>query len=629
MASGEHIAIDFESYYSPLVTLKKMGVREYLDHPECEIYLVSAYGDGLNLACAPRDFAWDILHNRTVISHNANFDAQCFDHLKSNGVIPRAIKPHEWNCSANLSAFLGAPRALDGAARELLQREVSKEVRHDMRGKRWADLNEAQRARLYAYSRQDAEIAWDIWAKYADEWPQIERAFSCLTLASCEYGICLDIGLLHKQRDHLENQKSIALAKIPWVPTKPPLSRPAFDQACQLEGLTGPVSLAMSSEECDSWMELYGERYPWVGAMRDFRRANMLSAKITRMIDRLRPNGRMPYELKYYGAHTGRDSGSGKINLQNFPREPICGVDLRSAIIAPDGYKLVIADLKQIEARVLLWMARDHKQLALISEGMSPYESHARMSMGWTGTGNFKEDAPRHYLLAKARVLALGYGAGWRKFNAMAYLPAYLGKSAAEVFASPVSERQIKFFTEYFQAYEKDKPTIAKWEARNEALVREWTNSWLIVQDFRAKNEKIITVWRELDRRIRSYHKNDWKVALPSGRFLQYRDIRVTEKDGATALICKGGKIVRQKMYGGLLTENLVSAIARDILRDAAIRLFQAGYRIILRIHDELVLEVPIDTNLAPIRALMAQNPPWLKKCPIDTSVEESQRYKK
>ena len=628
MTKGDHIALDFESFYSPLVTLKKMGVREYLEHPDCEIYLVSAYGDDLNLACSPRDFSWDILHGRTVISHNANFDAQCFDHLKGTGIVPKAVQPYEWNCSANLSAFLGAPRALDGAARELLNREVSKEVRHDMRGKRWADLNEAQRARLYSYSRQDAQIAWDIWAKYADQWPQAERMFSCLTLASCEYGICLDVGLLHKQRDHLENQKTIALAKIPWVPGKPPLSRPAFDLACEAEGLTGPESLAMSSEECDAWMDLYGEKYPWVGAMRDFRRANMLSAKINRMLDRVRPNGRMPYELKYFGAHTGRDSGSGKINLQNFPREPICGVDLRSSIIAPKGFKLAIADLRQIEARVLLWLVKDTKQLELISSGMSPYESHARMSMGWNG-GDLKENDPRRYLLAKARVLALGYGAGWRKFNAMAYLPAYLGKSAAEVFANPVSDYQIAAFTDYFLKFEKDKPTLAKWAARSETLVREWTNSWLIVQDFRSKNARIVNCWRTLDQQIKACHGDDWQVPLPSGRALQYRSVRVNAKDGATALICKGGKIIRQKMYGGLITENIVSAIARDILRDAAIRLYQLGYRIVLRVHDELVLEVPEETDLAPIQGAMAANPPWIENCPIDTSVESSTRYKK
>jgi DNA polymerase len=231
--------------------------------------------------------------------------------------------------------------------------------------------------------------------------------------------------------------------------------------------------------------------------------------------------------------------------------------------------------------------------------------------------------------LAKARVLALGYGAGWRKFNAMAYLPAYLGKTAQEVFSAPVNEYQIAAFTDFFHKYEKDKPTLKKWETRTKELETEWVNSWLIVQDFRNKNPRIVQMWRQLDQWIHQHVGTDITVDLKSGRCLQYREIAVNEKDGVTATICKGGKLIRQKLYGGLLTENVVSAVARDILRDAAIRLSQSGYRIIMRVHDELVMEVPEEADISPIRALMAKNPHWIPDCPIDVSVEESKRYKK
>lgn len=626
---GEHIAVDFESFYSPAVSVKKMGVREYLDHPECEVYLVSAYGNDLNISCTPDQFNWSLLDNQALVSHNANFDAQVFSHLQEKKLIPGWIRPREWNCSANLAAYLGAPRSLDGAAKVLFNREVTKDVRHDMRGKRWESLKPAQKERLYAYSRQDSELSWLIWEKFEQFWPENEKTFSLLTLASCARGLALDIGLLHQQRDILETQKLNALKSIPWVPGKPPLSRPAFDSACETEGLNPPASLAMASEECDAWMELYGEKYPWVGAMRDWRRANMLSAKITRMINRVRWNGRMPYELKYFGAHTGRDSGSGKINMQNFPREPTCGIDLRSNIIAALGYKLIISDLKQIEARVLLHQVKDIEQLTLIAGGMSPYEAHARTSMGWTGTGDYKQDAPRHYLLAKARVLALGYGAGWRKFNAMAYLPAYLGKHAKEVFSAPVNDYQIAAFSDYFAKYEKDKATIALWKRRTSEIVTEWTNAWLIVQDFRNRNPRIVAFWKFLDRRMRDAHGDDFRITLPSGRYLQYREIHVSDKDGATGIICKMGKLVRVKLYGGLLTENVVSAIARDILRDCALRLSFAGFKIVMRVHDELVIEAPVHAPVSLVKELMSKAPSWLPGCPIDSSVEETTRYKK
>lgn len=628
---GGHIALDFESYYSPTVSVKKMGVREYLDHPDCEVYMVSAY-DGCDLwtACEPPEFNWELLSGRLVVSHNANFDAQVFSHLQEKNLISKEIRPLEWNCTANLAAYLGAPRALDGAVKTLFGADVLKDVRHDMRGKRWSDLKPAQKDRLISYCRQDAKYAWEIWERYAKLWPPSERAFSLLTLSSCAYGLALDIGQLHQQRDILGAQIQRALETIPWHPAKPPLSRPAFDAYCETEGLTPPKSLAMTSEECDAWMDLYGDKYPWIGAMRDFRRANMLSAKIKRMIDRIRgSNGRMPYELKYFGTHNGRDSGSGKINLQNLSREPICGINLRSSITAEKGKKLIIADLKQIEARVLLFIVKDSVQLGLIAAGMSPYEAHARTSMGWTGAGNYKEEAPRHYLLAKARVLALGYGAGWRKFNAMAYLPAYLGKEAHDIFASPVADSQVDAFIDYLSKFEKDKRTLDKWRNRDAELITEWTNSWLIVQDFRSKNRKIVALWKHLDASLRAHAGDDYRIRLPSGRILQYRDVQISEEHGATAVICRSGKLIRQKLYGGLLTENVISAIARDVLRDAALRLSAYGFKIILRVHDELVMEVPERAPIFLIQQLMAVCPEWLSGCPIDASVEVSERYKK
>jgi DNA polymerase len=315
--------------------------------------------------------------------------------------------------------------------------------------------------------------------------------------------------------------------------------------------------------------------------------------------------------------------------MQNFPREPTCGIDLRSNIIAGPGQKLIIADLKQIEARVLLHQVKDRQQLELITGGMSPYEAHARTSMGWKGTGDYKAEAPRHYLLAKARVLALGYGAGWRKFNAMAYLPAYLGKHAKEVFSAPVQDFQIAAFSDYFAKFEKDKATIALWKRRTLETITEWTNAWLIVQDFRNRNPRIINFWKFLDRRMRDACGDDFQITLPSGRTLQYREIHISDKDGATGIICKTGKLQRVKLYGGLLTENVVSAIARDILRDAALRLTLYGFKIVMRVHDELVIEAPENAPLRLVKDLMSKSPSWLPGCPIDASIECSNRYKK
>jgi DNA polymerase len=205
----------------------------------------------------------------------------------------------------------------------------------------------------------------------------------------------------------------------------------------------------------------------------------------------------------------------------------------------------------------------------------------------------------------------------------------YLGKEAKEVFATPVTEFQTASFTDYLSKFEKDKPTLRKWKNRTPELVTEWTNSWLIVQDFRAKNPKIIALWKHLDNAIRASAGDTYRIRLPSGRILQYRDVRVDDETGVTAVICRGGKMVRRKLYGGLLTENICSAIARDILRDAAIRLHLHNFQIIFRVHDELVLEVNQNAPIFLIRELMATCPPLLKGCPIDVEIATTERYKK
>lgn len=57
--------------------------------------------------------------------------------------------------------------------------------------------------------------------------------------------------------------------------------------------------------------------------------------------------------------------------------------------------------------------------------------------------------------------------------------------------------------------------------------------------------------------------------------------------------------------------ENIVQATARDILAEAMLRLNNAGYKIVMHVHDEAVIEAPLDTSLEDICAIMCQTPAW------------------
>jgi hypothetical protein len=229
-------------------------------------------------------------------------------------------------------------------------------------------------------------------------------------------GLMIDKDSVEEGITTLRRQIWEAEQKIPWADTDAKtLSAKALAIECRNVGIEPPSSLAIDSEECAAWEEKYGDQYPWVGAMRTYRRCNALLKKVENINNRIRPDGRLGYSLMYCGAHTGRFSGGGSgINFQNLPREELFGVNLRGMIVAPKDKKLIIADLAQIEPRVLAWFAEDWETLKMVESGVDIYESHARMTMGYDLDISLKQAAendPKYKKLrqlAKARVLGLG-----------------------------------------------------------------------------------------------------------------------------------------------------------------------------------------------------------------------------
>ncbi|NQU97033.1 MAG: hypothetical protein HQ548_05255 [Chloroflexi bacterium] len=292
----------------------------------------------------------------------------------------------------------------------------------------------------------------------------------------------------------------------------------------------------------------------------------------------------MAYELKYFGATTGRWSGGGGLNLQNYNRKPAEGVDLRRCICAPDGYVLAVVDYAQIESRVLLFLAGDVETLEMFraNPDADAYEIHARATMGYAEPEPLREHCERTgsglRQLAKARVLGLGFSCGARRFVEVAKVMAGLEIGEDE------SER--------------------------------------IVNEFRESNPRIMALWRSLNDACASCDGGDYYLPLPCtqvnpelGRFLIYREVQADE-DGIECTVA-GDRI---KVYGGLLAENWTQATARDVLGSAWLRCDAAGYRPVLSVHDELVFEVPeasAEEDLRRIVGIMEEPLPWALGLPL------------
>lgn len=424
-----------------------------------------------------------------------------------------------------------------------------------------------------------------------------------------------------------------------------PLSPMALGIECRRWAISPPASLSEDSPDCELWEQTFGlpletrkrrtntvpddegevaeaetdeplylgPTVPWVGAMRHWRKSNTLLQKFETIKRRL-VNGFFYPDLIYCGTHTRRWAGGGGVNMQNLPQNAFdtrypavddgldekgkarkppedATVDLRAVFVPSDGFKMYVPDLSQIEARVTLWLAGAHKTLKLIAgdpangiKGQSPYEAHARATMGWTRKENPKDctddEAKTLYKLAKARVLGLGFGCGPAKFVLVAKLMAGL--------------------------------TLSKEE------------SAAVVADYRDKNPEIVALWKRLNNDFTKSQGGTYTIGLPSGNILAYRNVtRVVEPDSdgkvkgqLKALVCNFKAPVMSKLYGGKLTENLVQATARDLFGCIILALADAGFRILWHVHDEVVIEAP-EGELHRIESIMSTAPDWAGDFPL------------
>jgi len=580
------IAIDFETYYDKEYSIKTMGVDSYIHDERFDAYLVAVYdGDRIEYVGHPRDFDWSKVKGRLALAHNVRFDETVYLKLQETGIIPKACTPRDWFCTADMAVYLRAPRTLGGAVRALLGRTRDKSTREKLKGLTYEKAcASGLKEEADNYALQDAKDCWELFKKFGDQWPTFEQRVSKKNREDSRRGVRINVDKLKEYLNDIAEVRWNAEKDIPWDwdSNKTPLAPTKLRLQCREAGIPCPTSLAQDSKECQLWEDTYGDNYPWVGAMRDWRRSNIVYKKL-QAIEKRRQGDIFPYTIKYWGGHTGRFSGDGGFNMQNIYREPVMGVDFRSLFIPREDKVMMVADLSQIEARILLWLAGDMETLKQIANGFHPYEAHAVKSMGWDASkGKLKElDHPK-YLLAKARVLGLGYQCGWERFIAMARILCGLELTPAESKAT--------------------------------------------VKDFRATNPLIPKLWNNLHRGCAWSRGGDYSVELPSKRWMDYMDVKYTSK-GLTCRVEIGGP--RVKIYGGKIAENVTQATARDMFVEGMMKLHDAGIPQLWHVHDEYVLEVDKGTDPREIDELISVTPDWLEGCPIDTEITTSDCYGK
>jgi DNA polymerase bacteriophage-type len=362
--------------------------------------------------------------------------------------------------------------------------------------------------------------------------------------------------------------------------------------------------------------------------------------KLESILERIGPDGRLRDQFVYHGAHTGRWSGRG-VQLQNLyktdkdvkklvdkfttmirdkqvieseiPMMSIIASCIRSSFAATPGYKLVVGDLAQIESRVLAVIAKCPTMIKAYEQGHDLYKEF----MSWLLKKPVSEITDEERARGKIVILGCGFQMGWKKF--MVY---------AATFNVILTEAQAKEAVNGFREKYKEIPQF--WENINRAVIK------AVKIGICAYQNGLVVDGR--DPRM-------LKIKLPSGRCLHYLNPEITtsmtdwgklqESVSYTSFDQKGRTI--KTLYGGLLTENIVQAVARDILLNgmfnAEERAKTVNGRLIMTIHDEIVVEVPVDSsyNTEVLLDCMREVPHWGKTMGFTLAAEgwEGPYYKK
>jgi DNA polymerase len=293
---------------------------------------------------------------------------------------------------------------------------------------------------------------------------------------------------------------------------------------------------------------------------------------------------------------------------------------LRGAIIAGPGKELFVADYASIEARVLLWVAKDEEALKIFTSGRDIYCYFADDVYGYPTS---KATHPKERDLGKTAVLGLGYQMGAAKF------------------VETCAKASIEITEEFSQK---------------------------VVTDYREKFWRVKTLWNDMERTACETVERECDVRcgvvtwsydtdldflyciLPSGRKLCYPFPQVKEKatpwgEMRPQLTFMGVDTYtkqwkRQSTYGGMLVENVVQAISRDVMAEAMLRCEWSGlYEVVLSVHDEVIAECEEGLgNIEEFMMLLTILPPWAKyrgrsggmvEIPIAVEGWKGVRYKK
>lgn len=655
------LSIDIETYSS--VDLTRSGVYAYTASPDFEILLL-AYGKDEEPVQVV-DLAWgekipleieEAIRDHRVIKRAFN---GAFERICLSAYLKEDLNIQSWRCTSMKAAALGYPLSLDGVAKAL-----GLQLQKMTQGKDLIRFFTMPCKNIGAEGGSKRNLPWHHWERwiifkeYCKRDVEVERAinkrlknFELSPKEQMLYqvdqrinhrGVLVDLSLVDRaiQCDYIFRDKVLSKSKglISALNPNSPVQVKQWlrERGIEVHSLSKQVveNLVKEIEGVPGENQDMAERLPLKPqVLREISEVLKLRLMVSRTsikkyeaIKRaVSPDNRVRGLFQFYGANrTGRWAGR-LVQVQNLPQNhhrdlkvardllkegrfqeleelfhnvpDILSQLIRTAFIPRKGHEFIVADFSSIEARVLAWLAGEQWRMKVFQTHGKIYEASASIMFNVPEEEITKESELRQK--GKIAELALGYGGSVGALTAMGALD--MGLREAELMT-----------------------LVKTWRAANPSITKFW---WDI-------NLAVIKVLREgrgiQVGRIKIYYENSLLfIELPSGRRLSYVNPRLhTGPMGKTVIsyegITPGKKWGRVESYGPKFVENIVQAISRDILGEAMVRLEEAGHHIVLHVHDEIVIEAPLQKEkkllegeensiLKEVCDLMEEEPPWAK----------------
>lgn len=613
------ITLDFETYFSSEYSLrnKELNTSEYVRHKEFKAQCVGIKTDDepvvwyrdCDVAQAISSIDWS---NAALLAHNTAFDGFILSH--HYGVKPAYYLDTLSMARALHSNAIGA--SLDSVATFYRLGNKLPNVLDKSKGVR--DLPPELMEKMGQYCALDVELCRLIFDKMLPAFPQAELDLIDLTLRMfCDPVLEIDRLRVEAELER-ELRRKERLIKCAGVPLGDLSSSNKFAEHLMKLGLEPPtkvspktkkVAWAFSKSDLE-FIDLKHHKDKRVRRLVNGRLAAKSTIGETRAYRfiQVAENGKLPVLLNYFGAHTGRWSAGNKMNLQNLKRKG----ELRRSILAPEGHVIVVADSSQIEARMTAWLANDYELLDLFATGADVYK-HMASQIYLVPVDQITSE---QRFIGKIAVLGLGYGMGWKKFQHTLATGAM-----GPVVHLPDSECQ------------------------------------RIVSMYRSARLAIAKLWKRMDfmlysmfmKRLDEYgplrSDEECRIWLPNDLYLQYPFLNGSEdefgnvgdyhyydfEDGMRMRMLNSfDKEKGKKIYGGLLTENVVQALARIVVADQMLsistKLRETGgvfganpdvgviRKVVTMTHDEVVVVVPEEEGQLTLDLMineMRKPPAW------------------